>query len=204
MNTSYSTPILVKKIMTVILVTDIFGKTPALVTLAKELNATFIIDPYNGVDMDFNNEADAYAYFSKEVGFDGYFDQLAKAVTSPIPADNASSYAPITFIGFSVGAAVIWRLSAIMNSDSVKNAFLFYGSQIRNFTEIEPKFDVNVIFPKKESHFDVLALQARIAQKTKVKLVKTNYLHGFMNRHSSNYDHTAYNEHIDMLRSFIS
>ncbi|MFT6141863.1 MAG: hypothetical protein ACJAXN_003098, partial [Psychromonas sp.] len=32
-----------------ILVSDVFGKTPALIKLSEELNVRVIVDPYNGV-----------------------------------------------------------------------------------------------------------------------------------------------------------
>jgi dienelactone hydrolase len=181
--------------MGIILVSDIFGKTPALITLAKELNAESIIDPYNGNDMAFDSEADAYAYFSKQVGLDAYFEQLTTSLTS--------LNTPKTLIGFSIGAAIIWRLSAIMAADNIKNAFCFYGSQIRNYTEIEPRFAVNMIFPQREDHFDVLALQNKMAKKANTKVINTNYLHGFMNHLSDNYNQTAYREYINILRASI-
>mgnify|MGYP000412717525 FL=1 len=54
--------------MNLVLVSDIFGKTPALVTLAKKLNANMIVDPYSGVDMAFNSEQQAYEYFIQHSG----------------------------------------------------------------------------------------------------------------------------------------
>ena len=61
-----------------------------------------------------------------------------------------------------------------------------------------------MIFPKREAHFDVSELQEKIINKTKVKLINTDYLHGFMNRESSNYNQIGYSEHLDMLRSAIN
>jgi len=40
-------------VMNIILISDVFGKTPAVIKLAKELNAKIIVDPYNGKAMGF-------------------------------------------------------------------------------------------------------------------------------------------------------
>ena len=176
----------------IILVADVFGKTPALKAFAKEIKAESIIDPYDGLDMAFNNEADAYAYFTEKVGLDAYFTLLVKAINSFRTAKQ--------LIGFSVGASVIWRLSATITSDSISSATCFYGSQIRNFTDIEPKFPIRLIQPKSEPHFDVIALQAKITTKKDVNIINTTYLHGFMNPHSVNYNQKAFISYVNLLR----
>jgi dienelactone hydrolase len=198
--------------MAIILVSDIFGKTPALVELAEELNAKLIIDPYSGVDLGFKSEADAYAYFIEHIGFDAYFTLLTKAIssiglTSLTPLTEPFN-TPITLIGFSVGAAAIWRLSAlkptVKPTVKIRNAICYYGSQIRKFTELEPRFNVKLIFPKSEPHFDVLALQNLLEIKPNVEVVNTEHFHGFMNQYSNNYVKTAYFEQIYLLRSSLS
>ena len=65
--------------MSIILVSDIFGVTPSLLEIAQKLKVRFIIDPYNGKTMQFQNEADAYSYFVKTVGLDNYLSILSKA-----------------------------------------------------------------------------------------------------------------------------
>ncbi|MFT4776027.1 MAG: hypothetical protein ACI9B7_000395 [Oleispira sp.] len=39
--------------MNIILVADVFGKTPALIKLSEELQTEVIVDPYNGMNMGF-------------------------------------------------------------------------------------------------------------------------------------------------------
>jgi len=56
--------------MSIIIVSDIFGKTPALIGIGEELNAKAIVDPYDGQYMMFESESDAYSYFMKNIGFD--------------------------------------------------------------------------------------------------------------------------------------
>ncbi|TEW50229.1 hypothetical protein [Psychromonas algicola] len=181
--------------MNVILVSDIFGKTPALIKLAEAIGATAIVDPYDGVNMEFEDESKAYAYFVEHVGFEQYFDILQGELqnqASPIDDMNI-------LIGFSIGASAIWKLSDNPAITNVHSGICYYGSQIRNLTTVTPHFDIDLIFPEKEDHFDVLALQAELSQKKNVKITQTNYLHGFMNSHSDNYNQVAYLEHAKRL-----
>jgi len=179
--------------MNIVLVSDVFGLTPALLDMAKKLEACMIIEPYKGQSMEFQNETDAYTYFVNNVGLDNYLAHLSKTVGR---IEN-----PVTLIGFSVGASVVWRLSAIKSNKFIKQAFCYYGSQIRNFTEIEPNFKINLVFPLSEPHFDVVELQSRVYNKSNVETHTAHYLHGFMNYYSSNFSETGYTEHIDLLRS---
>ena len=178
--------------MNIILVTDIFGKTPALIKLSEEINAKVIVDPYNGVNMAFKDEAEAYSYFVEHVGFEKYFLELLNVMGSITSAS--------TLIGFSIGASAIWKLSENSSVTNVSCGICYYGSQIRNFKEVSPLFEVELIFPKKEPHFDVLELQAELSKKKNVKIMQTNYLHGFMNLYSSNYNQSAYIEQLNWLR----
>lgn len=177
--------------MSIILVSDIFGVTAALLEISKKLGAYSIVDPYKGRLMEFENEAEAYSYFVNNVGLDSYLATLSKVVAS---VDDET-----TLIGFSVGAAIIWQLSERENITNIKQAFCFYGSQIRNFPQIEPCFNVNLIFPKSEPHFDVIALQNTLTQKANVETKRVEYLHGFMNYHSTNYNQLGYSKYIDFL-----
>ena len=141
--------------------------------------------------MGFQNEADAYSYFVKKVGHDSYLAILFKVVES--------IQQQVTLIGFSVGATAIWRLSESKGNIFIKQAFCYYGSQIRNFTQIEPCFKINLVFPASEAHFDVVELRTSLSSKNNVTTEKVKYLHGFMNYHSSNYSEYGYTEHIKRL-----
>lgn len=181
--------------MNSILVTDIFGKTEALLALAKAIKAETIIDPYDGRIMAFENEAHAYQYFTENVGLDVYTDKLFQVITNC--SDESS------LIGFSVGAAAIWQLSGLGSTvviQRVQSAICFYGSQIRHLTYLSPHFDVQLILPKSEPHFDVLALTQRLVHKERVTIEQVEYLHGFMNVHSNNFNQAGYDEYVAKLQ----
>jgi len=180
--------------MNKIIVTDIFGKTPALIELSDAISANKIIDPYDGQMMGFENEAQAYDYFTVNVGLDVYVDKLSQMI---------KAYSgDVTLIGFSVGAAAIWQLSestSVRIINVVKCAICFYGSQIRHQTKLSPKFDVRLIFPISEAHFDVQALKCALANKPRVTIEQADFLHGFMNYHSENFDPIGYKKYLALL-----
>ncbi|WOH36363.1 dienelactone hydrolase family protein [Thalassotalea fonticola] len=182
--------------MSAIVVSDVFGKTSALISLCEELKVSIIVDPYNGVDMGFKSEAEAYAYFIENVGFNAYLAILQKTIESNYPNS--------ILIGFSVGASAIWALSDKVSSNVVKHAICYYGSQIRNLTEVKPKFAIELVFPKSEPHFDVLELQSKLSKKQNVTAIKVAHLHGFMNYYSNNYNQVAYNEQLKLLCLHVS
>ncbi len=179
--------------MNTIIFSDVFGITPALIKLKEQVGASSIIDPYDGEYMGFNNEADAYSYFVTKVGLDSYVSKIL------ITLSSLESKA--TLIGFSIGASAIWRLSHNITNNLIQQAFCFYGSQIRNFTQITPCFKIHLIFPKKESHFDVCKLIGTLENKPNVAITQVEYLHGFMNFHSSNFNEIGYFKTIDSLGS---
>ncbi|CAM3681648.1 dienelactone hydrolase family protein [Rheinheimera salexigens] len=179
-----------------LLVADIFGRTKALENIAAELTTITttsvttvdIIDPYQAQMLDFNNEADAYAYFTTEVGLAAYTEQLLQRLLMQTT--------PVTLIGFSVGAAAVWQLSSHKQLTKVVAATCFYGSQIRYHLDIQPAFPLQLIFPAQEPHFSVSELIRQLAGRANVSIQQVKYLHGFMNRHSDNYDAAS-------CRSFI-
>jgi len=182
--------------MNIILVSDIFGKTPALEKLAHELNVNTIVDPYEGKNMEFDNESEAYSYFTRYVGHEVYLNTLKECIKS--------SSKNCILIGFSIGATVIWRLSELAIATKIKSAICFYGSQIRNYTQISPTIDIKLVLPKSEAHFDIVELNQILSKKSRVSSTITNHLHGFMNVHSKHFSKKAYEEFMNILRKYCN
>lgn len=182
-----------------ILVADIFGKTSALKRLAKAIKADSIVDPYEGKSMDFTSEEQAYSYFMQNVGIDNYRQNLLSTIEK--------SSEECVLIGFSVGATITWMLSGTMPGhliNRIKRAVCYYGSQIRHYTELSPVFELRCIFPKNELHFDVSVLHNTLDKKENVTSIQVDYLHGFMNTHSCNFNDDGYKLHLMLLKKYIN
>ena len=109
--------------MKTVIVTDIFGKTAALEELANSIcKSHIIIDPYNGRDMSFESESDAYEYFISNIGLENYINYLNIAL--------AKLDSTIKLVGFSIGAAAIWNLSGSFDFSHVKKLPVFMGPEL--------------------------------------------------------------------------
>lgn len=181
--------------MKLIAVTEIYGKTPEFEKLIAEISGSYascvIIDPYDGKCVDFDSEDAAYCYFQENSGLDRLVDLLTQALEDSVE--------PVELIGFSVGASAVWKVTGQALSRGVARAICYYGSQIRNMTDVDPLCETEVVFPKYETHFDVERLMDRISGKENVRCIKTEFLHGFMNRRSKNFDEAGYLENIIRL-----
>ena len=184
---------------TLFLVADIFGRTLALETMGQELSEIVpdirIIDPYQGLDHRFETEALAYAYFMDHVGLKTYRSIFTEAL--------AGQSLDSSLIGFSVGASAIWSVSDRPCFRHIQRAFCFYGSQIRQYTGIAPCFDMELIFPEQEPHFDVDELIHALQAKDRVSCLKAKGLHGFMNQLSPHFDPDGYSAFVEYLKTAL-
>jgi len=172
--------------MLTIVVTDIFGKTPALEELCLKLEGEIqIIDPYNGNFVKFDDEVEAYKHFKNVMGLNKYSELLNEAILKQRHT--------FKIIGFSIGASAIWMNSQNIKFKDIESAQCFYGSQIRNMADIDPLFPITIILPAHEEHFSVDELSQKLKQKQYIEIEETTYLHGFMNKLSRNFNDKAYN-----------
>jgi dienelactone hydrolase len=179
--------------MTKVIVSDIFGRTPALEDLAEAVGSvTAVLDPYGGKDMGFGTESLAYEYFMTHVGIRAY-EQLLTARLAQSPKIDL-------LIGFSVGAAAVWGISNSLVPEKIDRAVCFYGSQVRHTTDIVPQIPMAHILPRKEPGFDIDDLAEILIGKPSITVHKTPFLHGFMNRISPNFSQAGYDVWLDRLR----
>lgn len=180
--------------MKTILIADIFGKTPALLSLAKSLSGEFeLLDPYGGEMLNFTDEAHAYEYFIEYQGIEHYatsIEHYLRNITEPV-----------SIVAFSVGAAALWQVSNALSSGQIKSAYCFYGSQIRHYPTLTPAIPMTLIFPKMEAHFSVPALIEQLATTTNVTIEQSVYLHGFMNECSVNFDSKGMQHYLSFIQS---
>lgn len=182
--------------MRTVIVSDIFGRTKALERLCARIATEYeIVDPYSGNEMRFEDEARAYAYFMGTISLDGYADHLQKVL--------AGCKKEILIIGFSVGASALWRISGALDEKRVKRLAGFYGSQIRHNLDVEPSVEIELYLPVSEPAFSISDLADRLAEKNKVILHKTKYLHGFMNELSVNFNREGYLDYVSRLKAWV-
>ena len=174
--------------MNLIVVSDIFGETSALRELVTSLSApysaTTILSPYDAVDIPFENEEAAYQRFQQDCGLDRLFAKLEAAV--------AQQTGPVDIIGFSVGASCAWRLAGDTDAETVRKIAYFYGSRIRESLSVTPQLPTSLIFPQHEKGFDIEPVISALKPKPHTEIIRTDYLHGFMNRHSVNFSEEGY------------
>lgn len=173
---------------TLIIVSDIFGRTAALDELCSDLRIRdfVIVDPYGGTYQDFHDEPSAYQYFMSNVGIPGFTKKLADTISG--------IRGGVSLVGFSVGATAAWNISDKFNNLSFITCF--YGSRIRDNMDIEPLCGIKLILPAEEPGYDVAAFEHKMRDKNNVRCVRTKYSHGFMNRLSIGFNETAYHEFI--------
>lgn len=171
----------------IVIVSDIFGQTKALDSLAVNLSDNIsIVDPYNEVRHSFDNDRQAYEYFTQCGGMQVYIRLLASKLKQ--------LKEPYLLIGFSAGAAAAWHY--LSSPDGYcRAAALFYGGQIRHYTALEPLVETTIIHPKMEEHFDLKEVENQLISKPRVNIESTQYLHGFMNEYSKGFNREGLNNY---------
>ncbi|WP_260320104.1 MULTISPECIES: dienelactone hydrolase family protein [Peribacillus] len=82
----------------------------------------------------------AYRHFREKVGITGALNEIL------------IRYKHVFIIGFSAGATVAWICS---EEECVDGIVGFYGSRIRNYSELVPQCPVLLFFAQEERSFDV-------------------------------------------------
>ncbi len=175
-----------------IFIADIFGRTPELEDLTYSIGGEFdIIDPYDGRLIDFADESEAYIHFMDSVGLNRYCNILMTKLKSV--------ETPTLLIGFSVGASALWKILDNLNAECITSVICFYGSQIRYHQNVVPSVPVEFVVPKFEPGFNIDKFAQNMSKKSNVNIYKTNFLHGFMNSLSKNFNHGGYKEYIEWI-----
>ena len=165
--------------MRVILASDIYGITPAVLSLAGNLDRqAVVLSPWDGVGCPFATEQEAYAAFMAGEGITGYAARIVAA----------AGQAPAFLVGFSVGATAIWLHTTGAGCHPASRAVLFYGSRIRNHLEVRPRCRVRAIFAAYEAAFDPKDIVAPLVSKHVAVHIEPGAAHGFMNPLSPGYD----------------
>lgn len=127
----------------------------------------------------YDNEKEAYQYFKNEIGFGKAQEKVINLVNS-----LRDKYKTIIFWGYSVGATIGWLCSEY---EGIGNAVIgYYGSRIRDYTNLSPKIPVLLLFPETEKSFNVHELSNQLHCKPNVQIELFKGKHGFANPFSKN------------------
>jgi dienelactone hydrolase len=133
-------------------------------------------------------EADkAYENFINNVGFIRAQAQIQKLIHQ-----LSNKYEEIQLIGFSVGATIAWLCS---ESAKVHKVVAFYGSRIRQYTNVQPKAKTILVFGNNEKSFNPIDLKESLRAKENMEVHIVEGAHGFADPYSSNYNRSV-TEHI--------
>lgn len=183
----------------ILLATDIFGETGPVRELAARLegrgHGVGIVGPYPEACA-FGDEQEAYAFFLGQGGVAPYAERIRARL-----AEEAAG--PLVGIGFSAGAAALWRALAGPGGACVETAILFYGSQIRNDAELQPRCDTLLVFPAEEPHFSVAGLVGRLRGRPQVRCATVPWSHGYLNRLSRNFNREGYQRTLAWLDELL-
>lgn len=163
----------------VMLVTDVFGHTPAVDAMLRTLNVqAVIVSPFDEAGFHFDTEPDAYQSFVVNGGVAAY----ARKVRD-IQQRYQSSLRYI--IGFSAGASAVWMASAHAEFAGIQQAVLFYGSRIRDARNVRPVCPTRLIFAEQEVAFKPAELVADLYKRGHQAELIRGTSHGFMNVYSA-------------------
>lgn len=182
--------------MRVLIVTDIFGITAAVLSLASSLKDkqvfVEVVDPYDGNEKSFVDDHSAYEAFLANCGHDSYFYKVKNAISSSLDE--------LVIIGFSAGASAAWRNMASNWQSNILHFMGFYPGQIRHYLHITPKYPCTIVLPNREEHFSVSEVSHVLKEIDNVHCIHTEFGHGFMNPlsyHFSNVGADAFNKVIN-------
>ncbi|MBQ4832260.1 dienelactone hydrolase family protein [Pseudoalteromonas sp. MMG010] len=177
-----------------IIISDIYGLTSHLNEFCTDLNsACTIISPYSKTIQGIENEADYYNEFIKQCTHPGYTNKVLNCFNSLTEQSIC--------IAFSAGASAAWRAQLLTTNAHLKKIIGFYPSKIRDDVALDAKIPCEFIFAQSEHHFNVVQVMSKLSSKSLVHCTKADYLHGFMNPKSENYNAQAYREYLHYLCS---
>lgn len=188
---SYSLPM-----PTLLIATDIFGHTPEVQALARQLGGTArIVSPYGHERPRFASEMEAYAAFSSRTSITKYAEHVSARLR-----EQAWDLA----LGFSAGATALWLCLADDLPWQPKRAELYYGSRIREHALLRPCCPTRLIFAAQEASFDPEDLALRLCALGHDATVVPGSAHGFMNPLSSGYDEALAAKETQRLKELLN
>lgn len=149
--------------------------------------------------------AQPYGYEHEDIAYKNFMNMgfmQAANNTRSILSQLRNTYRTVFVIGYSVGATVAWLCGA--ESGLVDALVCYYGSRIRDYLHREPQCPSLLLFPVRETSFNVNELIAKLREIVNVDIRKYEGLHGFADPHNTNYFESASKQSFDDTTRFLS
>lgn len=186
--------------MHILVCSDIFGSTTYLKKLLEEVTFSkphiSFIDPYQGSQHSFKNEAEAYEQFTSLGGINAYIDKVALAISQ--------QKNDFIVLGFSAGGAAAWKVLSAPDNQAFNELIAFYPGQIRHYIDAHPQCKTRLVFAVEEAHSDVQKIHQTLSTYPLVTSHISSYQHGFMNPLSSGFSQQGYNNYVVQLQHWIN
>lgn len=175
----------------VILLHEIYGVNAFVKEQAHDLqNQGFdvdIPDLLSGLSFGYEEESQAYSSFVQKVGF-GPHPLICERILK-----FQETHEKVFLVGFSVGATLAWQISSCISTDGMVG---FYGSRIRDFTELSPLCPALLLFSRGENFEKKLKGE-------QLQVEKMDQPHGFMDRYSPHYSAEGAKKGRELMLAFL-
>ena len=168
-----------------VLLHEIYGINQHIKYYAEQLfNGNFDVYVPNLLNKEmpfsYEEEETAYRNFIDNIGFEKARKQVVALIN-----ELSKKYKEIHVIGFSIGATIAWLCS---DQKEVHKVVGFYGSRIRQFTDIVPEAEVLLVFGEHEKSFNPRDLQRNFSHYSNVLVKIVDGEHGFADPYSPKYN----------------
>lgn len=187
--------------MSVLIITDVYGDTPAIASLARQLPAPCHIIAPETSSTPFKNGQLAYQGFIAAGGVAAYADKIAQFLHNSAQRTTPSRHPnhPIQHvIAFSAGASAWWLQSALLPIP-IHSATLFYASRVRDHAELPSACPTHFIFAEHEEAFLPAPLVQQLRQQGHQAEIAPATQHGFMNPYAAGFSLKMQTRYILML-----
>jgi len=181
--------------MKLLVAADIFGDTPELHSVAKEICDHYaVVSPYENPQRQFSSEKHAYTAFLSSGGIRSYVAKLASEI---------DIYKPDALVGFSAGATAGWIVLSDHKYHEIQLGILFYGSRIRDHLHLRPRCTTKLFFAEHERSFEAKQLTAALRELGLSADICAGCQHGFMNQLSTGHDSSAEKMGVELIKSAL-
>ncbi len=188
--------------MSVLIITDVYGETPAIASLARHLpRSCHIIAPDIG-GAPVTQGRHAYQGFLAAGGVAAYAEKIRHYLEQQSKASPAvghtAGHTISHVIAFSAGASA-WWLQSDQLPPNIHSASLFYASRVRDHLDLASACPSHFIFAEHEDAFQPTTIVKELRQRGHQAEIAPNTQHGFMNPYAAGFSLKMQTRYMDML-----